>query len=62
MAIEKERDLREKHEKIQEQNEKFKAEKEAKRLEHEEEMFYLDLQKAYDKELAMGRARKLQLR
>ena len=37
---------------------KHKAEQEEKRLEHEEEMFILDLQRAYDAELSAGAAEK----
>ena len=58
MIAEREKDLQHKFDEIMEKDMKHKEEKEIKRMEHEEDMFIADLQKAYDKERAAGKAKK----
>ena len=58
MIQERENDLKKKFDDIMEKDKIHKEEKEIKRQEHEEDMFIADLQKAYDKERAAGRAKK----
>ena len=41
--MDREKDLKDKYEKMMEEDAKIKAEKETKRLEHEEDMFIVDL-------------------
>lgn len=52
----RDQELREKFDTMMEADRKLKAEKDRKRREHEEDMFILDLNKAYEAEQAQGEA------
>jgi hypothetical protein len=47
---------------MMEEDEKLKKEKDKKRREHEEELFLLDIQRAYDAEYAQGEIKEKKLR